>query len=74
MLKNRLWVYSKDLVEVFASVAKLGMEHVLVVHGADGLDEIAITEKTYVELKDGDIKNLRLFLKILVCNEPCLNK
>ena len=60
--KQIIGVYSKDLVEVFASVAKkLGMEHVLVVHGADGLDEITITEKTYVaELKDGDIKKFEI--------------
>lgn len=40
---------------------KLGAEHVLVVHGADGMDEISFTGETYVaELKDGQITEYRL--------------
>ena len=50
-------VYSKELTLVFAEVLKkLGSHHVLSVHGADGMDEISITGKTYIaELKNGKI-------------------
>ena len=46
-------VYDKKLLKTFSSVAKnLDMEHVLVVHGDDGLDEISITGPTQIsELK-----------------------
>lgn len=52
-----LGVYNKKLVPTFASVAKkLSMEHVLIVNGFDGLDEITITDSTYVaELKNKEI-------------------
>ena len=52
-----LGVYSKELVTTFASVAKnLSMEHALIVHGFDGLDEITITDSTYItELKNKKI-------------------
>ena len=52
-----LGVYNKELVPTFASVAKkLSMEHALIVHGFDGLDEITITDSTYVaELKNKEI-------------------
>ena len=52
-----LGVYNKELVTTFASVAKkLSMEHALIVHGFDGLDEITITDSTYVaELKNKEI-------------------
>ena len=44
-----LGVYKKDLVRTFASVAKnLSMDHVLIVHGMDGLDEITITDSTFI--------------------------
>lgn len=50
-------VYDKNLCKPFAEVLKnLGLERALVVHGADGLDEISISEETYVaELKDEEI-------------------
>ncbi len=52
-----LGVYSKELITTFASVAKnLSMEHALIVHGFDGLDEITITDSTYIaELKNKKI-------------------
>ena len=57
-----LGVYQKDLVRAFASVAKnLSMEHALIVHGFDGLDEITITDSTYVaELKDNTISEYEI--------------
>jgi anthranilate phosphoribosyltransferase len=37
-------VYDNSLLSTFSKVAKnLDMEHVMVVHGEDGLDEISIT-------------------------------
>ena len=55
--KQIVGVYNKELTYTFAEVLKkLGSEHVLSVHGADGMDEISITGKTYIaELKNGDI-------------------
>ena len=57
-----LGVYEKNLVKPFASVAKnLSMDHVLIVHGFDGLDEITITDSTYVaELKDNSITEYQI--------------
>lgn len=52
-----LGVFSSELVEPLANVlAKLGSEHVLVVHAEDGMDEISIGAPTKVaELKDGKV-------------------
>lgn len=52
-----LGVFDKALTGKLAQVLqKLGSEHVLVVHGADGMDEISFTGDTYVaELKDGEV-------------------
>lgn len=52
-----LGVFDKALTVKLAQVLqKLGSEHVLVVHGADGMDEISFTGDTYVaELKDGEV-------------------
>jgi anthranilate phosphoribosyltransferase len=51
-------VFHQDLVGIQARVLqRLGSRHVLVVHGADGMDEISISDGTYVaELKDGVIR------------------
>jgi anthranilate phosphoribosyltransferase len=48
-------VYDKSLIEPIANALKgLGSRHVMVVHSADGLDELSIADKTYVaELKEG---------------------
>ncbi|MCR4305412.1 MAG: anthranilate phosphoribosyltransferase [Gallionella sp.] len=50
-------VFHQSLTAKLAQVlASLGSRHVLVVHGADGMDEISISEGTYIaELKDGKI-------------------
>ena len=51
-------VFEPGLTEVFGQVLKeIGLKHVMVVHGKDGLDEITITDETVVtELKDGKLK------------------
>jgi anthranilate phosphoribosyltransferase len=57
-----LGVYDHRLTEPLARVlCNLGSTHVFVVHGADGLDEITLTGKTYIsELKGGEIKNYEI--------------
>jgi len=52
-------VFDKQLCETLANVLKiLGSEHVLVVHGEDGMDEISISGNTYVsELKNGKVSS-----------------
>lgn len=51
-------VFDRDLTDKLARVLqRLGSEHVLVVHGADGMDEISFAGDTYVaELKNGQVK------------------
>ena len=50
-------VFHQDLVGIQARVMqRLGSRHVLVVHGADGMDEISISDGTYIaELKDSNV-------------------
>jgi anthranilate phosphoribosyltransferase len=50
-------VFDQSLTTKLAQVLKkLGSEHVLVVHGADGMDEISFTGDTFVaELKNGQV-------------------
>ncbi|WP_058486037.1 anthranilate phosphoribosyltransferase [Defluviitalea phaphyphila] len=50
-------VFDDSLTEIMARVLlNLGVEHAMVVHGMDGLDEITITDKTKVtELKNKEI-------------------
>ena len=56
--KQVIGVYDKKLLNIFATVAKnLDMEHVMVVHGDDGLDEISISGPTQIsEYKNYKIK------------------
>lgn len=55
-------VYSKKWVRPLAEVLhNLGSKHILVVHGADGLDEVTTTDKTYItEVKDGLLKDYEI--------------
>lgn len=57
-----LGVFSTELVELLANVlAKLGSEHVLVVHADDGMDEISIGSATTVaELKNGKVNTYKV--------------
>lgn len=52
-----LGVFGEDLVQTLAHVLqRLGSEHVLIVHGSDGLDEITISGATHIgELKNGQV-------------------
>jgi anthranilate phosphoribosyltransferase len=57
-----LGVFHPDLVGILVRVLqRLGSRHVMVVHGADGMDEITLTGETLVgELKDGEISEYRI--------------
>jgi anthranilate phosphoribosyltransferase len=57
-----LGVFSDTLLEPLAQVLKqLGSQHVLVVHSADGMDEISIAAPTTIaELKDGNINTYEI--------------
>ncbi|MEM8996009.1 MAG: anthranilate phosphoribosyltransferase [Acidobacteriota bacterium] len=57
--RQLMGVYSAHLVEPLAHVLKeLGAEHAMVVHGADGLDEITVTGPTHVaEVKNGEVRS-----------------
>ena len=56
-LNQVIGVFHQSLTAKLAQVlGELGSHHVLVVHGADGMDEISISEGTYIaELKDGKV-------------------
>ncbi len=55
-------VFARQWIEPLAQVLqRLGAEHVWVVHGSDGLDEITTTGPTYVaELKQGAVTNFEI--------------
>ncbi|MCJ9428767.1 anthranilate phosphoribosyltransferase [Kordiimonas marina] len=57
-----LGVFDRKWLRPMAEVLKkLGSEHVWVVHGEDGLDELTTTGTTYVaELKDGQIREFEV--------------
>jgi len=49
-------VYSKEWTRPLAEVLRnLGSKHVLVVHGADGLDEVTTTDKTFISEAVGGV-------------------
>jgi anthranilate phosphoribosyltransferase len=55
-----LGVYGEDLTEIMAQVlCELGTRHALVVHGADGLDEITINGETKISEVNGS--NVRTY-------------
>jgi anthranilate phosphoribosyltransferase len=60
--RQLLGVYARDKVEALARVLlELGAEHALVVHGADGLDEITTTGATLVaEVREGVLTTYEL--------------
>ncbi len=60
--RQLIGVYDKALCRPVAEVlARLGSEHIVVVHSDDGLDEISLAVETSVaELKDGEITEYRL--------------
>jgi len=55
-------VYSKEWTRPLAQVLyNLGTKHVLVVHGADGLDEVTTTDKTFVsEVNNGTLRDYEI--------------
>lgn len=57
-----LGVFHPDLVGILVRVmARLGAQHVLVVHSKDGMDEISLGAATLVgELKDGEIREYEI--------------
>lgn len=60
--KQLIGVYGKEWVRPIAEVMKnLGAEHVWVVHGEDGLDELTTTGRTFVaELKNSAIREFEV--------------
>jgi anthranilate phosphoribosyltransferase len=52
-------VYDASLTELLArALGELGVRRAMVVHGADGLDEISISGETYIaELRDGVVRS-----------------
>jgi anthranilate phosphoribosyltransferase len=60
--RQLLGVFDENIMEsMVTTLQKLGSEHVMVVHGEDGLDEITLTGKTTVyELKKGNIQKYNL--------------
>src|SRR6266849_3372553 len=51
-------VFSTEIMELMANALHgLNIEHAFVVHGANGMDEISISSRTYVvEMRQGDIR------------------
>jgi anthranilate phosphoribosyltransferase len=60
--RQLMGVYADSLVEPIGRVLlELGAEHALVVHGADGLDEITTTGPTHVaEVRGGEVRTFTL--------------
>lgn len=71
-----LGVFKPELTEVMAGVLRdLGSEHVMVVHGSDGLDEMTISGPTRVtELRKGKIETFEVFPMDLGVKESSLDE
>lgn len=57
-----LGVYSQELQELYAAVGQaLGLQHLWVIHSADGLDELSVcAPSTVLELKDGQLRRFTI--------------
>src|SRR6266571_4834571 len=55
-------VSSLEVMELMANALQgLGLEHAFVVHGADGLDEVSISSRTYVvEIRGGEMRQFMM--------------
>ena len=60
--RQLLGVFHAELVSTVAeALMSLGSEHALVVHGAEGLDELSLAgPSTVAEVKDGAVKTYQL--------------
>ena len=60
--RQLIGVYKKELCRPMAEVlGRLGATHIMVVHSADGLDEISIATHTYVaEYRDGSVSEYQI--------------
>ena len=69
--RQLIGVYKKELCKPMAEVlGRLGAEHIMVVHSADGLDEISIAEQTFVaEYRDGGVREY-IILSLIHISEP----
>lgn len=70
-------VFHRDLVGIQVRVMqRLGAQHVMIVHGLDGLDEITLAGDTLIgELKDGEVREYSINPKdfgLSVCEEADL--
>jgi anthranilate phosphoribosyltransferase len=67
-VKRQLFgVSKKEHLELISEVIKIrGADHVLVVFGSDGLDEISISAESYVrEIKSGDAGNIHITAEVI---------
>lgn len=60
--RQLIGAYARELIEPMAqALGRLGSEHVWVVHGADGLDELTTTDVSYVaEWRDGRLSTFEV--------------
>ncbi|MBD1378607.1 anthranilate phosphoribosyltransferase [Metabacillus arenae] len=74
--KQVIGVFSTDYAERMAeALRELGSEHVLLVTGRDGIDELSIsTETDIVELKDGEIKRYSIAPEDVNLKKGCLEE